>query len=337
MLSFPRFWIFATLVCAWLVAPFAALLAGPAHIPAADLMALLKVCFLNAAPDNTAAIIELRLGRTFASLLCGGGLAVAGATLQGVLRNPLADPFTLGISQGAALGASLAIVCDFTALNLAQGALITLFAFCGAMVALACALLLCRAASDNRETIILAGIAVSTFMGALVMLIKALNEESVASIVFWLMGSMQGKTLPDLPLLACTTFIGLIIILSHWRELDAIRLGRMESTLLGLKFVRARLILLAGASLMTAGCVSLCGIIGFIGLVTPHILRKFLGSGHGGLLAASFFGGGLLLLTADCVGRSILSYGQELPAGVLTALMGGPFFAFILHRTATNA
>ncbi len=304
--------------------------------------------------DPTVVLVvgDIRLARVILSLLCGGGLAVAGVALQGVLRNALADPFTLGISAGAACGASVALTlwlpisAFLSAIGMASfwqsiyssGSLVTMFAFMGALVALFLTLLLGGGQKglgfngQQRESIILAGIAVATFLGALVALIKALHEESVTSIVFWIMGSFQGRTWDAVPLLLGSFAVGLVLIALHWRDLDALALGQREALYLGVPVQRVRFCVLLGASLMAAGCVAVAGIIAFVGLVVPHILRFFLGAGHAKLLIGAWFGGGLLLLWADVVARSLLSDGQELPVGVVMSLLGGPFFAVLVRH-----
>ena len=328
----------------WLLSVPLACLPGPLALPIGDVLRLLAVKLgmlpltADIDPAHLLVVGDIRLARVVLSLLCGGCLAVAGVALQGVLRNPLADPFTWGISAGAACGASLAIafggmLAAGQALLLGGlGGLVSAAAFAGSVLALGLALLLGRAGgSFQRETVILAGIAVATFLGAVVALIKALNEESVTSIVFWIMGSFQGRGWASLPLLLPSLCVGLAAVLAHWRELDVLVLGDRQATQLGLRVGPVRLWLLAGASCMTAGCVAVAGVIGFVGLVIPHMLRLGMGGAHGPLLVGAWFGGGILLVWADVVARSVLSGGQELPVGVVTALLGGPFFALLVR------
>lgn len=340
----------------WLLSIPLATLFGPLDIAPAEVFTLLglKLGLLPAGlapsvpPDPARMLVvgDIRLARVVLSLLCGGGLAVAGVALQGVLHNPLADPFTLGISAGAASGASLAIAFGgslvslpaFAALSqltpegfLAEG-LVSLAAFVGSLIALGMALGLGRAGgSFQRESVILAGIAVATFLGALVALVKALNEESVTSIVFWIMGSFQGRGWNNAPLLLLPLLCGGTVVALHWRQLDVLAMGDTQASQMGLHVGRARLWILAGASCMTAGCVAVAGVIGFVGLVVPHILRLCMGAGHGPLLWSAWFGGGILLVWADVLARTVLSGGQELPVGVVTALIGGPFFALLVQ------
>ena len=350
-LSSVRLWpAFAALAALWLVSLPLACLPGPAPLAAGQVFHALAAQLGLAEPPQDASLMlvvgQIRLARVCLATLCGGALAVAGVALQGVLRNPLADPFTLGISAGAACGASIAIALGGVAGRALSGplaamhislpgpaALVAPAALAGALLALAGALWLGRGDGGfRRESVILAGIAVAAFLGALVALIKALNEESVTSIVFWIMGSFQGRGWDSLPLLLATFVPGLLAVALGWRALDVLTMGDEQAAQLGLNVGRARLWLLAGASCMTAGCVAVAGVIGFVGLVVPHVLRLLLGWGHGPLLTAAFFGGGVLLVWADVLARCVLSGGQELPVGVVTALLGGPFFAFLVRR-----
>lgn len=339
----------AALPAFWLVSLPLACLPGPLPLDAADVFRALAahLGLVSDPADATLLLVvgRIRLARVCLAALCGGALAVGGAVLQGVLRNPLADPFTLGISAGAACGASVAIALGgpLTALlgglcadgGPGQAALVAPSALAGALAALGGALWLGRGDGGfRRETVILAGIAVAAFLGALVALVKALNEESVTSIVFWIMGSFQGRGWDSLPLLLATLLPGLLAVAPGWRALDLLALGDEPAAQSGLAVGRTRFWLLAGASCMTAGCVAVAGVIGFVGLVVPHVLRLVLGWGHGPLLAGAFFGGGALLVWADVLARCALPGGQELPVGVVTALLGGPFFALLVRGRA---
>lgn len=280
-------------------------------------------------PDDPAVVVvlQLRLSRACLSFFAGCGLSVAGAVFQGILRNPLADPFTLGVSGGAAFGAALAIALGFAA------PLYPVAALAGAAAALFAVLLLATSEGAlKRETLVLAGVVVSAFLAALISLVKALDEDSVTGIVFWIMGSFQGRGWQDAPMLAPGLILGCIPILLLIRELDILSLGDADARHLGVNTSSARLWLLLGASAVTASCVAVSGIIGFVGLVVPHLVRLIIGGRHGSLLAGSALCGGILLLWSDVLARSILPDGIELPVGVVTALLGGPFFCFLLRR-----
>lgn len=304
---------------------------GPLPLPVGTVLdALMRFPGTGQTSDSaTLVVVHIRLSRVALAFITGSGLAVAGVVFQGVLRNPLADPFTLGVSGGAAFGASLAITLGLAA------RFVPLTALAGAGTALTLVLLLGRVGGLlRRETLVLAGVVVAAFLAALISLVKALDEDSVASIVFWIMGSFQNRGWQDMRLLLPGTLLGLIPIIILARELDILALGDTEARQLGLHAERSRFWLLLGASCITASCVAVSGIIGFVGLVVPHLARLLLGSRHVPLLAGSALGGGLLLLWSDVLARSILPNGVELPVGVITALLGGPFFCFLLRRAS---
>lgn len=284
--------------------------------------------------DSTALhviVADLRLPRVLLSLAAGAGLAVAGTVFQGILRNPLADPFTLGVSGGAAFGAALAISLGLT--GVAWGFGLPLAAFAGAAASLAAVLALGRMGGGlRRETLILAGVVVSALLAALIALVKALDESSVTGIVFWVMGSFQGRGWAELFLLLPGLLAGSLLALLLARELDMLSLGDISARHLGLNASRLRLLFLLGSGAITASCVAVSGIIGFVGLIVPHLCRMLFGGGHRQLLPAAALCGGLLLLWSDVAARSVLPGGVELPVGVITALLGGPFFCLILGK-----
>lgn len=282
-------------------------------------------------------VIDLRFGRVCLAFLSGAALSMAGTVYQGVLRNPLADPFTLGISSGAAFGASLAIFLGTMPLIASiWNSIGTLFlpvaALAGAVIALFAVLSLGSIGGRlRRETIVLAGIVVSTFLSALISLIKSLDEDSVSSIVFWIMGSFQGRGWEHVYLLLPYAGVGFLIVFLYSRELDLLSLGENEAAHLGVDVSRTRLMLLLGASLVTGAVVAVSGVIGFVGLVVPHLVRMLIGSEHRPLLVVSSFMGGTLLVWSDVIARTVLPGGEELPVGVVTAMLGGPFFCLILR------
>lgn len=315
----------------WLTSVPLACLFGPAPLEAGDVLRVLlgmesDATGLSAEATRTV-VMDIRLARTTLALLVGGSLAMAGVAMQGVLHNPLAEPFLLGVSSGAALGAGL-VLCSESLLALGGQWSTAEGAMTGAFLALGLSLTLGR--GGGRERLILAGVAVSTIFGAGVSLIKALDEESVSGIVFWIMGSFQGRGWGDLPVALFPSLPGLVLLVPHWRALDVLILGDEDAAHLGVNVRRARLAVLIGAGCLTAGGVAVSGIIGFVGLVAPHILRRFMGPWHGPLFAAAWLAGGVFLLWADVAARCLLPYGQELPVGVVTALVGGPFFAVVL-------
>ena len=331
------------LVAATLLSVFLASLFGSFPIPMGE---VLKILANAMGGDRTGdgtwsvVVLDIRLSRICLAWLVGAALSVSGAVFQGILRNPLADPFTLGVSTGAAFGASLAIYLGLggASLYLTGVDLLPLAALAGALAALAAVVMLSRVGGYlQRETLVLAGIVVATFLSALISLIKALDEESVTNIVFWIMGSFQGRGWGHVLLLLPYLVLGLLIIWRYSRELDILSLGEIQARQLGMNANRVRLYLLVGASLITGAAVAVSGVIGFVGLVVPHLVRLVQGSEHRPLLLNAGLLGGLLLLWSDVAARTILPYGAELPVGVVTALLGGPFFCFLLRRKAGGA
>ncbi len=278
-------------------------------------------------------VIHVRLARICLSFLVGSALALAGTVYQGVLLNPLADPFTLGISTGAAFGASVAILLGVGSVQFLGISVLPAAAFGGALLALYLVYML--GSADGRihiVTLVLAGIIVSTFLTAMINLMKSLNEESVSTIVFWIMGSLSGKSWTHVFLVLPYLVPGAAAIFCFTRELDLLSLGDIQAQQLGVNVPRVRFWLLLAASLITASAVAVSGIIGFVGLVIPHLVRLALGPRHGMLIPASLLAGGLLVLVSDSIARSILPGGEEIPVGVVTAIIGGPFFCYLLLR-----
>lgn len=273
---------------------------------------------------------NIRLPRIIAGMIVGCGLAVAGAIYQAVLMNPLADSFTMGVSPGAAFGASIAL---FLNMFFASSFSIPIFAFCGALLALVIVVSLSRAGNySSTNNLIICGIIISSILSAAISFIKSMAGEQVAAIVNWLIGSLAARTWEQALVAAPVVIILSIIASAYAGDLNILSLGDREAKNLGLNAVKIRRIFLAVATLLTAVCVSISGIIGFIGLIVPHILRMAFGSDNKILLPLSAFCGALLLSIADLVGRTILEV--EVPVGVLTTLLGGPFFFYIFRKRA---
>lgn len=280
-----------------------------------------------------AVVFGIRFSRVTLSFLVGASLGVAGSVFQGILRNPLADPFTIGVATGAGFGAAIALALGLGGSSYVGLGTVPLVSLLGALGALALVIYLGRVQGRlRRDTLILAGIVVATFLSALIALIKALDEEAVSAIVFWIMGSFQGRGWVHVGFTLPYILLGLFLTIRRGRELDIISLGEVQARQLGVDVERVRRGLLVGASLLTAGAVSVSGVIGFIGLVVPHLVRMTVGASHLRLMVLSAFLGGLALLWSDVVARTLLSGGQELPVGVVTALFGGPFFCLLLKH-----
>ena len=273
-------------------------------------------------------VLDVRLPRILTAATVGAGLSIAGVIFQGILLNPLADPYTLGISAGAAFGASMALLMDFDFLGIYS---VPLFAFLGAVATLFVVMTLSSMSGNvSSNNLILSGIIVSAILSAGISFIKYVAGEQVSIIIFWLMGSFASETWMDVLLTFLFVSLGLVVCLFFARDLNIVSLGDRSASSLGIDTNRIRIILLVTASLITAICVSVSGIIGFVGLVIPHLLRFFVGPDSRRLLPASALTGAVLLLGADTVIRAILP--SEIPIGVLTALIGGPFFCYILIK-----
>jgi iron complex transport system permease protein len=281
----------------------------------------------------TTALLQLRLPRLIAALLAGAVLAMAGATLQGILRNPLADPGLIGISGGAGLAAALAMVLANQLFGADAGALLPLAAFTGAAVA---TLFVTRLAQVQGRThigtLLLAGVAINAICGAGIgLMLHIADEAALRGLTFWLFGSFSLADWRSLAYCAPPLLLAIILLPFNARALNALLLGEAEARHVGVDIEslkrRAILLLVLGVG----AAVALAGMIGFVGLLVPHLIRLLFGPDHRLLLPASGLLGGLLLALADTMARSMAAP-IELPIGVLTALIGGPFFLWLLVR-----
>ncbi|MCF6290888.1 MAG: iron ABC transporter permease [Desulfobacterales bacterium] len=273
-------------------------------------------------------VMDVRLPRIMTALIVGAGLAVSGTVFQGILLNPLADPYTLGISSGAAFGAALALLANITALGSYS---VPLFAFAGAVFTLFVVLHLSSFDGQmSASTLILSGVIVGAILAAGLSFMKYMADEQVGVIIFWLMGSFASKTWPEVGLVFWCVLAGTGLTFFYARDLNIMSLGQRSSDSLGVDTARVRKTLLITASLLAAACVSVSGIIGFVGLIVPHLMRFLVGPDNRKLLPAAMLAGGVLLLAADTLTRAVLP--AEVPIGVLTALIGGPFFCYIFRK-----
>ncbi len=281
-------------------------------------------------PADVTIVWDLRLARALLAALSGAGLAAAGAAFQGLFRNTLADPFVIGASGGAALGATLAIVTGTKGPWPAVP--IPVAAFTGAILAVLVVYTVAGASGgDTATALLLAGAALSTLLSALVSLLMLFHGQQLIEIFAWLLGGFSGRSWPHLWTSGPPLLLGLGTVWLLARPLDALASGEETARSLGLPLGRARAAIVAAASLATAAAVAAGGIIGFVGLIAPHIARLICGSDHARLIPASALVGALLLLVADSVARSLIAP-IELPVGVVTALIGGPFFLWLLSR-----
>jgi iron complex transport system permease protein len=286
-------------------------------------------------PGEAGALIfrEIRLPRAVLGALVGASLGLAGAALQGYLRNPLAEPSLVGVSGGAALGAVLTIHLGLTA---ALALTLPLGALAGAAIAMLAVVAL-AGSRGGPVTLILAGLAVSSIATALVSLALNLSANPFATVemVFWLMGTLADRSLPQVWLAAPFMLVGIALLLLLGRALDALTLGEDAARSLGIDLDRTRLLVVAGTALSVGAATAVTGIIGFVGLIVPHALRPFAGHRPGLLLPASALGGAVMLLVADVALRLAQPW-VELRIGVLTALLGAPFFVWLVLKTRSE-
>ncbi|WP_437180886.1 FecCD family ABC transporter permease [Pseudomonas siliginis] len=280
-------------------------------------------------PIDEGIVWNYRLTRALVAAACGAGLATCGVILQSLLRNPLADPYLLGISAGASTGAVMVAL-----LGVGAGAIsLSVGAFAGAVTAFVLVILLARVSGSASGTgqIILAGIAGSQLFNALTafLITRSASSEQARGIMFWLLGNLGGVRWPSVWLAVPVALLGLVVCLWHRRALDAFTFGADSAASLGIAVRRVQILLIGCAALVTAVMVSIVGSIGFVGLVIPHAARLLLGTGHARLLPASALGGAVFLIAADVLSRTLIK-GQVIPVGVITALVGAPVFALIL-------
>ncbi|MCH1625281.1 FecCD family ABC transporter permease [Ferdinandcohnia quinoae] len=276
-------------------------------------------------------ILKVRLPRVFLAILVGACLSLAGAGFQGVLRNPLADPYTLGVASGSSVGAAFIILFGFHTYLFGIWT-IPIVAFITGLISLMVVLRLANVHGKYKlETIILSGVVVSAFLGSIVSFMVSMSDQVINEIVFWLMGSLALRGWSYTFVLLPYFFIGLIVLLSYGRALNLFALGERQAAHLGVNIERTRLIVLIVSTLITAAAVSIVGTIGFVGLVVPHLVRLMVGPDYRILLPLTAIFGAIYVLWADTIARTLLSP-TEIPLGVVTAFLGAPFFAYLLRR-----
>lgn len=276
-------------------------------------------------------VFKVRMPRILLSAFTGCGLAVVGACFQGLFRNPLADPHILGVSSGAAVGATLAILSGVQLSFLGLG-MIGAAAFVGAVLAI---LFVYTIASQGKQiqtvNLLLTGTAVSSMLSAVISLFMSMNREQIEKVYLWTLGSFSAATWNKVGFLAIFIFVGCAVLIFYSEELDMISIGEETAKSLGVDTGIVIRGLLAAASLMVAACVSVSGIIGFVGLIIPHCVRMLYGSGHRRLFLLSALLGSVFMIFCDTVARTITAP-SEIPVGVVTALFGTPFFIYLLQR-----
>lgn len=281
-------------------------------------------------------LLTVRLPRVLCCALSGASLSISGCTMQGLLRNQLADGSTLGVSSGAALGAVLAIALGFSLPGFPlAGTMVSamIFSVISLLVILTLTWRLDRSLSTN--TLILMGIVFSMFVSALLSLVITLFPKKLTSITFWTMGSLAGSSYQNALVLAVVLVLLGSLMLTHASELNAFAVSEENAGHIGVDVKRSRVMLMGAASLLVGACVSIGGSIGFVGLVTPHIMRLIVGPNHKKLLPASLFAGAIFLMLTDLISRTIASP-RELPIGVVTSLIGAVVFVITYYRIRTR-
>ncbi|OLT26771.1 ABC transporter permease [Nocardiopsis sp. CNR-923] len=311
--------------------------AGAADITAADIV---RHLLSLAAPSvesplterQVALLVELRLPRVVMGAVVGALLATAGGAYQGVFRNPLADPYLLGAAAGAGLGATLVLVFGQQVSD-APRALVPVAAFVGALVGVALAYALgATAGGGGTASLVLAGVAVSSFLSAAQTLVQQLGADQLQRIFSWLLGGLGRGGWDDVRLVAPYTVVALAVLLVCGHLLDMLALGDDKAVSLGLNPTVVRAVVIAAASLATAAAVAVSGLIGFVGIVVPHIVRRLVGSNYRAILPVTVLFGGAFMVLVDIVARTVVAP-AELPLGVVTAFLGAPFFLLILRST----
>ena len=306
---------------------------GESNIEAGKVIAILTEPFTHQAQfwtDGEATIIrEIRLPRVILGALVGACLAISGAALQSLFRNPMADPFILGISNGAALGATIVFVYGASwALSI-----LTLPAMSFLFGILTIVLVYNIGKMGNRvpvNTLLLSGIAVSAFLSAINSFLMFTGGQNFEQIMFWMMGGLSGRGWDYISIILPIAIIGVVLMIILGRSMNALVFGEESAQYLGIEVEKLKKILLVLTALLTSAAVAVSGIIGFVGLIIPHIVRLLVGPDHRKLIPVSIFAGAIFLVLADTFARVIMSP-AELPLGILTAMCGAPFFLYLLR------
>jgi iron complex transport system permease protein len=312
--------LFLILLFVYIILAIGAILAGTANITPDN---VINAILGNDSSNHSLIIFMVRMPRIIMASLVGMGLAVVGATFQSLFKNPMADPYILGISGGAALGAALAIVINIPA---------TIFAFVGAVASTIAVYLIVqvrgRVATIN---LLLAGSAVGFLMSSMISIIMVFNQEEVNRIVFWMMGSFNASSWENIIIIAPVVLIGTIIIYAFYRDFNLMLTGEDNAKSLGVETEKLKKVIIIISSMIIAVSVSFSGIIGFVGFLVPHMVRIIFGPNNKALIPLSALGGAIFLLFSDTIARTIASPG-ELPVGAVTALIGSPYFIYLLIK-----
>lgn len=311
---------------------------GSIYVPPLDILnIIMNKLFNTALSDNISntfisILWNLRLPRALLAFIVGGALAVSGTVMQSVLKNPLASSYTLGVSSGASVGAGLVIITGFTIPLLGMFTLPLVGLSCG-LLTVFLAISFASRMDKNMEnnTIILVGMVFSLFINAVLTLMTAMSKEHLEQITFWQMGSFSLKEWSNVFVLLPIVIIGVLILIRYSKELDIMTFGEEQARAIGVDIQKVKWLLLGISAALTGSAISFVGVIGFIDLIAPHVVRKIFGSSHKIVIPMSMLFGGAFMVLADLVARTIISP-SELPVGSITALIGAPFFAYVYFK-----
>lgn len=329
-------WILAGLGAALVLLMAVASGIGASSVGFSGVLTVLKDCIFgtqNASEVQHSIVLQTRLPRIVCAVLAGGALSLSGLLMQGIFHNPLVSPYTLGISNGASFGASLAIVIGYQIPGFVGESWLTpAMAFVSALIAMVTVYGVARTAGQSTRTLVLTGVAVGYLFSAMVSALKYLADVTqLPELVFWTMGSMTGLDWSVAAILGTVMVASIVISLACAWDLNVMALGREEATALGVRYGRLQILVFLMGAVLTAATVSFTGVIGFVGLVAPHMTRMLLGSDYRYNIPGATLFGGLLLLLADTLARTVASP-TELPVGIITSLIGVPFYLYLIVR-----
>lgn len=332
--------IFIFMICTLFISIIISSTLGVANITFSQSIQILisKIPFINnlvnidgISQTHNLIIFNIRLPRILLSALIGAGLSVVGCVFQAIFKNPMADPYVLGISSGSALGASIAIVMGTSSMVFSVAGT-TFFAFIGAISTTILVYFIAKTGTKlPTNTLLLAGVSVSFLFSSINSLIMIFNRDRVEQIVFWTMGSMSSATWKQVTSLLLFIIIGFILIMIYSRDLNLMLMGDETASSLGAEVDFVKKFLLIVSSIIIASCVSVSGVIGFVGLIIPHITRIIVGPNHKFLLPFSTLGGAIFMIICDTLSR-IIAPPAEIPVGAITALFGAPYFIYLLIK-----
>lgn len=323
--------LFISLVIFTFIIALGSLTVGSASISQFEAIKIIINYFTKVSQGNMSEkiIMNIRTPRVLMALFTGAGLAISGVTFQGLFKNPMGDPFVLGVSSGAALGATIGLIFNLEKNNYI---LITLLAFGGAIVTLMLVYNVARVGNKIPiEILLLSGIAISFLCNSLISLIMILKKEAMDKIIYWTLGSLNTSSYKQVLLIAPIVVLGGLFIYRRYKDLNILSMGEEDAYSLGVEVEKVKKELIIISSLIVAALVSVTGIIGFVGLIIPHIARMIVGSNHRELIPFSFILGALFLVVCDTISRVIIAPG-ELPVGAVTALLGAPYFIYLLWK-----